>query len=90
MRREIWIETGWSSSVPIRDAAINVLFEVEHFCQKYLGKEEVKIIQYQIDKIIHPQNRYVVQVKRDYQHQYVTNGLKLAEKYAGEIEKARS
>lgn len=87
--RRIWIETGWSTSMPVRDAALHVLFGMEQFFQKFGGAYYRDVMEYQKRKLIHPEYRYVVAVREEYQKEYVEQGLELARRYAEGIDEER-
>lgn len=83
--KEIWIETGWSKSVLVRDAVMEFLGNMEQFYEPF-GKERVmRSISYQKDKIVYPERRYTVRVKKEFRQNYVEHGLELVKKYAEEI-----
>lgn len=82
----IWIETGWSSGVSVRDAALHTLFSIEEFFESLGEKEAVELVRLQKRKIIYPQERYAVQVREKFQNHYVEQGLKLANMYAQGME----
>lgn len=59
----IWIETGWNSAMPVKQAALHVLASMKRFFHR-IGKEElIEIIYFQEQKIFLPNNRYAVQIK---------------------------
>lgn len=83
--KDIWIETGWSESVPVRDAVMEFLDKMEEFFASF-GKENImRSIAYQREKILCPEKRYAVRVKKEFRQDYVKHGLDLVKKYAAEI-----
>ena len=81
----IQIQTAWAESVPITNAVLLLLFDMERFF-KELGEEEfVEAVLYQEEKILHPDKRYAVRLRKEVQPHYVEKGLKLAKKYAGMV-----
>lgn len=83
--KNIWIETGWTSMIPIHDAALEVLHAMEIFYES-LGKGEVTdCIAYQEEKVLYPTRRYASRIRKEYGHGYVEKGLKLVKQYAENI-----
>lgn len=83
----IWIETGWNSSLPVKHAALHVLSTMKRYFES-IGKQEfMEVIRMQEQKIFCMRKRYVVQIKSEFQEDYVKKGIRLAEKYAGEMSK---
>lgn len=82
----IWIKTGWNQYELVRDAAIDILQDME---KKFAVFERLDIldgIHFQKKKVLNPKERYAVRVKREFEHNYVQKGLELAKRYAGEID----
>jgi glutamate--cysteine ligase len=79
---EIMIETGWNKSCNIRELTLDILNDMESFYQSLENAKAVSIVKYQKEKIIYPQNRYAVQIKAKFEHNYVEKGLAMLEKYA--------
>lgn len=79
----IWIETGWNSAMPVKQAALHVLASMKRFFHR-IGKEElIEIIYFQEQKIFLPNNRYAVQIKSMFEKDYVKRGIELAEQHVG-------
>lgn len=77
----IWIETGWNSAMPVKQAALHVLASMKQFFKR-IGKEELmEIIYFQEQKIFCPNNRYAVQIKSMFEKDYVKRGIELAEQH---------
>ena len=75
--------------MPVRDAALHVLFGMEQFFQKFGGAYYRDVMEYLKRKLIHPEYRYVVAVREEYQKEYVEQGLELARRYAEGIDEER-
>lgn len=84
--RDIWIETGWNRAVSVRDAALDILFGMEHFFEGAGDETLMEAIYYQEQKVLCQEERYAVKVKQKFQRDYVKKGIALAFQYAGEIE----
>lgn len=84
--RDIWIDTGWNRAVPVRDAALDILFGMEHFFEGLDSQELMDAIYYQEQKVLCQQERYAVKVKQRFQKEYVRRGLDLAKEYAHKID----
>lgn len=78
----IGIETRWNSVLPVSVASLNVLSAMEKFYDEVGWKGAKEIIYNQKRKVVSPENRYVVKIRRDFQKDYVKRGLELAKKYA--------
>ena len=77
----IWIETGWNSAMPVKQAALHVLASMKRFFQR-IGKQELmEIIYFQEQKIFCPNNRYAVQIKSMFEKDYVKREIELAEQH---------
>lgn len=85
----IWIETGWNTTVPIRMAAIQVLESMKLFLEKLGEPQLLRSINFQKRKLIYPDERYAVQIRNQFQENYVKQGIRLAQKYADEMEDQR-
>lgn len=66
----------------LKSAALNVLCNMQAFFQKYEQNNALNIINYQKNKIIDKNKRYVEIIRKDYSENYVKNGLRLSLKYA--------
>lgn len=84
--KEIWIETGWSETVPIRDAVMEFLRDMEQFFLPFEKETVLRSIAYQREKILSPEKRYSIRAKREFRQDYVKCGLALVKRYAEEIE----
>lgn len=82
---KIQIETGWNRSENIKDVALEVLEEIEHFYYDLGIETAVKVVRYQINKIVNPQERYVTKIRNTFAGGYVKTGLDMAEKYASQF-----
>ena len=83
--RDIWIENVWNRAIPVRDAALDVLFAMERFCEEMEKPKLMEAIYFQEKKVLCQEERYAVKIKQQFKKDYVKNGLKLAEKYTKEI-----
>lgn len=83
--KNIWIETGWDSTIPVREAALEILSSMEQFFACFGKQELVEIIRFQKQKILDPEKRYAAQIRQQFQEDYVKRGVALAEKYAMEL-----
>lgn len=84
--QSIRIETGWNSSLPIRDAALQTLSSMERFFIRLDYPEALESVRLQKRKIIYPEERYAVQVRKAFGENYVKKGVGLAKKYACEMD----
>lgn len=84
----ILIEMDWKSSLPVKQAALHILTSMEQFFESFGNQEALEIISFQKQKILYPEKRYAVQVKPQFQEDYVKRGIELAEKYAKEMDDA--
>lgn len=84
--QEIWIETGWNSSLPVKQAALHILASMERFFGRFKDNEMLKIIRFQEQKLFCPKERYAVKIRERFREDYVKQGIKLAEQYAKEWE----
>lgn len=82
----IRIETGWNSSLPVRDAAFQTLSSMERFFVRMDCSEALDAVRFQKRKIIYPEERYAVQVRKAFGENYVKKGVALARKYACEMD----
>lgn len=83
---DIWIKTSKNRSRPVREEAMRILFNMEHFFIKHGKQEYLDIIRHQEKKIVCPEERYAVQIKKAFRRNYVRKGIALAKTYAQEIE----
>lgn len=83
--QSIWIETGWNATLPVREAALDVLNAMEHYFENFEEREFLEIVHFQQEKILCPQKRYAAQVRERFQEDYVKQGVTLAENYACEL-----
>jgi glutamate--cysteine ligase len=86
----ILIETGWNTTMPVRNAAILFLTSMERFFLRYGRREDVEVIHYQERKIFYPEERYAVRVKEQFETDYVKHGLELAKGYASRIDEEQA
>lgn len=84
----ILIEMDWKSSLPVKQADLHILTSMEQFFESFGNQEALEIISFQKQKILYPEKRYAVQVKSQFQEDYVKRGIELAEKYAKEMDDA--
>ncbi|MCM1496170.1 MAG: hypothetical protein NC089_10285 [Bacteroides sp.] len=82
---DIWIETGWNTAVPVRVAALQVLEAMKVFLKELDRKELLRVINFQIKKLLERDGRYAVQIRKQFQENYVQQGIKLAQKYASSL-----
>lgn len=81
----IFIRASDGSCKQIRQAALDILHNMEAF---YVALEErgvLKTIQYQKDKLLIPNNRYADRIQREFGVGYVKKGISLADAYAKEL-----
>ena len=83
----IRIELGWNSALPVKNAALYVLASMERFVRALGSQELVEIVRFQEEKLFCPVKRYAVQVRELFEEDYVKDGIRLAEKYAGMLGK---
>lgn len=83
----IEIECGWNETLNIKEASLRTLNDMKVFFDKYSNLYALNIIEFQKNKISKKNNRYAVAVRERFGHNYVTNGLALAQSYAEEIKK---
>jgi hypothetical protein len=69
----------------IRNAAISILTSMVHFYEKIGAPEAINVVYNQMKKIFCPRNRYAVQIREEFQKDYVKKGVELAKKYAREM-----
>lgn len=82
MEENIWIETGWNSSLPVKHAALHTLSLMKRFWSAFENQEYLDIIHLQEQKIFCQRERYAVQIRTQYGEEYVKKGIELAERYA--------
>lgn len=85
--QEILIETEWKHEVPVVEAAEKALMEMESFYQKINCENAILNIHFQMNKVLHPDQRYAVKIKNQYSSNYVQSGLKQIEEYAKKVQK---
>lgn len=82
---DIWIETDWYERKNIKNAALEILVEME----KYFGNESLSYaqssIQFQKRKILEKGQRYADRIKEKFSENNVEKGLELARGYARQI-----
>lgn len=83
---DIWIKTSKNRSRPIREVAMKVLLNMERFFTKQGKQEYLPVIRNQERKIICPQERYAVILKKAFRKDYVKKGVALAKVYAQALE----
>lgn len=83
---DIWIKTSKNRSKPIREVAMKILFDMEHFFMKHGRQDCLDVIRVQEKKIICPEERYAVKIKKAFRRNYVKKGTELAKVYARKIE----
>lgn len=83
--KKIFIQTNETKAIPIKEAVLQILNDMENFFAKHYNPNVFAIIEYQRKKIIFPQNRYAEIIKNNYGTNYVKKGLELAKKYAKEF-----
>ena len=83
----IRIELGWNSALPVKNAALYLLASMERFVRSLGSQELVEIVRFQEEKLFCPVKRYAVQVRELFEEDYVKDGIRLAEKYAGMLGK---
>lgn len=90
------IETGWNQTCPVKEAALEVLSDMEAFFSasafqsiQNAPADLMRIIRFQKEKLLFPERRYAEIVKKkfssDNSESYTEKGLKLAQKYVKEI-----
>jgi glutamate--cysteine ligase len=83
----IKIELGWNDTRNIKEAAANVLNNMEAFFARPADSYALRMIEFQKNKVAKSNKRYAAAVRERYKHNYVMDGLALAQAYAEEIEK---
>lgn len=81
----IWIETGWNSALPVKNAALSVFSSMERFVKMIEREDLLDIIWFQKQKVFFQKNRYAVQVKSGFGKDYVKQGLIQVQKNAEEL-----
>ena len=81
----IWIETGWNSALPVKNAALSVFSSMERFVKMIEREDLLDIIWFQKQKVFFQKNRYAVQVNSGFGKDYVKQGLIQAQKNAEEL-----
>ncbi|MCH5251705.1 MAG: hypothetical protein J1F22_01915 [Lachnospiraceae bacterium] len=82
--RDIWMETGENTSVPIRELTLRILTDMEQYFAEY-SEEALQLIKYQKKKILDPAMRYAVRVHKFYGSDFVKRGIRLAKQYSKEL-----
>lgn len=85
--QEILIKTEWEHEVPVVEAAEKVLMEMESFYQKINCENAILSIHFQMNKVLHPDQRYAVKIKNQYASNYVQCGLNQIKEYAKKVQK---
>lgn len=85
--RDIWIETGWNMAFDVRDAALKLLFGMERFFRNYENQDWMQLIYSHRQRVAFREFRYAEKVRKEFQKNYVKNGLKLTKQYAENINK---
>ena len=85
--KDIWIETGWNTAFDVRDAALKVLFGMERFFRNFENGEWMQLIYSHRQRIAFTEQRYAEKIRKEFQKDYVKNGLKLTKQYAEKIVK---
>lgn len=78
----IMIEIDKNKSLPINQAALKVLHNMEDFYSRCNEPKVFDVIEYQKEKLLDKQKRYAVTVREKFGHNYVKSGLILADLYA--------
>lgn len=82
----IWIETGWNTAAPVGMAALQILESMERFLKRLDKSDLLRVIGFQKRKLVEPEGRYAVQIRKRFQENYVKQGIKLAQEYADSME----
>ncbi len=85
----IQIEIGWNTSMPIHEAAMQVLDRMQQFYSGFDRPELSEIIAYQRNKLTQPDGRYAVQIRKRFGQDFVQRGLTLVQQYADFIIKEK-
>lgn len=80
--RDIWIEYGWGKVEGVVDAGLRFLSGMMRFYLELNMEKAIEVIQLQMNKLEHSENRYAVQIAGQYQREYIKKGLLLSERYA--------
>lgn len=80
--KAIFVEDSKGKKHSIKEAAVQVLCDMEQFYWKHGKESAINKIVYQKNKIVNPANRYANQIQERFGTQYVENGLELAKQYA--------
>ena len=86
----IWIETRWRQAIPIREAALGFLEQMERFYREAgLAREEevMACLQGQKTRVLFPDTRYAVRIRNQFKKDYVERGLALAREYSDLLRK---
>lgn len=85
--RDIWIETGWNTAFDVRDAALKILFGMERFFREFGNNDWMQLIYGHRQRIAFREQRYAEKIRKEFQKDYVKNGLRLTKRYAEDIVK---
>ncbi len=70
---------------PVREAALEVLQQMERFYSEMESATALRRIEYQKEKLTIPGNRYADRIRRLYETDYVEQGINLAGKYTKQL-----
>ena len=82
---QIFIRESNGNSTQIRQAALEILQNIEAFYVSLGERVALESIQYQKDKLLIPDHRYADRIRRAYGRDYVKRGVCLADEYAKEL-----
>lgn len=68
--------------IPLKSAALDVLCDMQRFFEKHNQHNALNIIDYQKNKITDKSKRYVEIIRKNFNKNYVENGIRLSMKYA--------
>ncbi len=72
------IETSWNQTKNIRDAALEILDQMEETLVHHLSSERIRsCISHQRQKLLHKNARYANRIAEEYGHDYVKRGMEL-------------
>lgn len=83
--QDIQIETGWDSSLPVREAAGQILASMKKFFEELNLPGAAEAVAFQEKKVSDPEERYAVKIKNRFYGDYVKRGIELARQYADEL-----
>ncbi len=85
---QIRIEMDWNTTKPVKQAALDVLEEMEKVLTECFPDEQVKhCLSNQRRKIEHPEARYANRIVEEYKDQYVKAGMKLIKQRTEDLKK---